>query len=1147
MIQKKYIYNFQVLLIFILIFPISSQEKIKNFLYLNSDNEITITITLDEIGETFIISEETNIIPDEIYLNGELIATSVKIINLTEIENIVTLKWNSPLKSCENMFMDLDYISEVDLSKFDTSKVTNMAGMFQSCSYLTSLILNNIDTSLVTSMDNMFNFCMSLTSLDLNGFNTSNVKSMKSMFQNCMEIKELHINNFITSSVNDMKGMFNGCRSLTTLDLNNFDTSLVVDMSSMFLNCYSLISLNINNFNTLNVEKMSNMFANCQSLISLNLISFETPKINIRQNLFDLMNKKLVFCTNISISSIIVDEMTFNNSCENICFTENNHKLIVDEETCVLNCSETNYKYEYKGICYDTCPKNTYASSDNIYLCQDSLEGYYLDNDIYKPCYKSCKSCNEGGNEINHNCVECITNYFFLNVTKYNNNCYEKCVYYYYFDSSSIYHCTINNQCPEEQNKLIKNKNKCIDDCSKDDIYIYEENNICIFFIICPIDLPYEKRKECVETCTGLEFLQKECTINNKQNKTAQDNIIKNIQRDISNGNLNSILLDVKEGDKKDYIIYDTDAIYQITSSENQNNYDYNNISSILLGECEQLLKKTFGISDNETLIILKVDIFEEWLKIPIVEYEIYNPITLEKLELDCCKDVKIGISIPVSIDEDSLYKYNSSDDYYNDICFSYTTENGTDIVIKDRQDEFINNNMSLCESKCEYANYNSSNKRTLCECEPKGSISSISEIKSNKDILLSAFRDLKTAVNLDIIKCFKIFLSKDGIIKNIGNYILLMIILIHVVCIIYFLSKGYNTLYNTIQDLVRKKKEMFQKSKKIKKEQKDKNLTLINASNNLDNDEISQYHLKKRKISNPTHIRRNNNKTKTSYDNKLSKCNTKIGLNYSEGKKKNHNKKKTHKVRKEKNNNEINIWNYINNPSMGILRYNDYELNNLSYKEALVIDKRTYFQYYWSLLKQKQLLIFAFYTYNDYNSKIVKISLFFFSFALIYTVNALFFNYNTMHKIYEDQGSFNLIFQIPQIIYSTIISSVINMLIKTLSLSQNNIVEFKKVKEDIDKKLSDLIRCLIIKFLFFFIISSLFLLFFWYYLGCFCAVYINTQEHLIKDTFISFILSLLYPILFNFIPGCFRISSLNAVNKDKECLYKTSKFIHLI
>ena len=48
---------------------------------------------------------------------------------------------------------------------------------------------------------------------------------------------------------------------------------------------------------------------------------------------------------------------------------------------------------------------------------------------------------------------------------------------------------------------------------------------------------------------------------------------------------------------------------------------------------------------------------------------------------------------------------------------------------------------------------------------------------------------------------------------------------------------------------------------------------------------------------------------------------------------------------------------------------YNDYELNNLSYKNAIKIDKRTYFQYYLSLLKMKHLIIFSFYTYTDYNS----------------------------------------------------------------------------------------------------------------------------------------------------------------------------------
>lgn len=39
------------------------------------------------------------------------------------------------------------------------------------------------------------------------------------------------------------------------------------------------------------------------------------------------------------------------------------------------------------------------------------------------------------------------------------------------------------------------------------------------------------------------------------------------------------------------------------------------------------------------------------------------------------------------------------------------------------------------------------------------------------------------------------------------------------------------------------------------------------------------------------------------------------------------------------------------------INRYNDYELNNLGYNIALKNDKRSYFQYYYSLLKMKHLL----------------------------------------------------------------------------------------------------------------------------------------------------------------------------------------------
>ena len=77
-----------------------------------------------------------------------------------------------------------------------------------------------------------------------------------------------------------------------------------------------------------------------------------------------------------------------------------------------------------------------------------------------------------------------------------------------------------------------------------------------------------------------------------------------------------------------------------------------------------------------------------------------------------------------------------------------------------------------------------------------------------------------------------------------------------------------------------------------------------------------------------------------------------------------------------------------------------------------------------------------------------------------------------------------------------------------------------------------------------FFGVNFIFLLFFWYYLSSFCAVYKNTQTYLIKDTFISFCLSLVYPFFINLIPGIFRIMALKKVNK---LLYTISKLIALI
>ena len=224
------------------------------------------------------------------------------------------------------------------------------------------------------------------------------------------------------------------------------------------------------------------------------------------------------------------------------------------------------------------------------------------------------------------------------------------------------------------------------------------------------------------------------------------------------------------------------------------------------------------------------------------------------------------------------------------------------------------------------------------------------------------------------------------------------------------------------------------------------------------------------------------------------------------------------------------------------IMKYNDYELNNLNFKDAILIDKRTYLQYYISLIKRKQKIVFAFYTTNDYNSKIIKICLFFFSFSLFFTVNSLFFSDSTMHKIYEDKGSFNFLFQIPQIIYSTIISSFINFLVNMLSLTEKNIIELKSMNKNESKIKTQIIKCIKIKFILFFVLVFSFLLLFWYYTSCFCAVYKNTQIHLIKDTLLSFVLSLLYPLGFSLLTGIFRIYSLKAPKQNKELLYRISK-----
>ena len=169
--------------------------------------------------------------------------------------------------------------------------------------------------------------------------------------------------------------------------------------------------------------------------------------------------------------------------------------------------------------------------------------------------------------------------------------------------------------------------------------------------------------------------------------------------------------------------------------------------------------------------------------------------------------------------------------------------------------------------------------------------------------------------------------------------------------------------------------------------------------------------------------------------------------------------------------------------------------------------------------------------------------------FSLYITINGFFFTDETMHKIYINKGSYNIMYQIPKIIYSSLVSSVINIILRQLSLSESNLINIKreKNKKKIKNDSKDVIKYLKIRFLVFFIVSYILLFFFWYFISCFCEVYTNTQIILIKDSIISFGISMLYPFGLNLFPGFFRIHALKAQKKDKQFIYKISLYLALI
>ena len=122
------------------------------------------------------------------------------------------------------------------------------------------------------------------------------------------------------------------------------------------------------------------------------------------------------------------------------------------------------------------------------------------------------------------------------------------------------------------------------------------------------------------------------------------------------------------------------------------------------------------------------------------------------------------------------------------------------------------------------------------------------------------------------------------------------------------------------------------------------------------------------------------------------------------------------------------------------------------------------------------------------------------------------------------------------------------SMILEMLALTENIILELKKTKlrHELKTRIKSIGNKIKIKFVLYFIISTIFLISFWYYIAMFCAIYANTQIHLIKDTLLSFFVSLVEPFGIYLIPGLFRIPSLSK-NSNRYIMYKLSKIIQMV
>ena len=608
-------------------------------------------------------------------------------------------------------------------------------------------------------------------------------------------------------------------------------------------------------------------------------------------------------------------------------------------------------------------------------------------------------------------------------------------------------------------------------------------------------------------------------------------------------------------------------SFFHITNAQNEldllkkNNNNTNKFSIIDLGECANLLKKYYHINENETLLIMKLEKLSNISSERFLQYEVYDPINKSKLNLTICNNITIDIYVPVtlSVKLQNIYDelqnmgydlFDINNPFYQDICTPYKSSDGTDILLSDRINSFYNNDETTCQSNCKFTNYLMESHYMKCDCDINNSeINTKNTQQFSVKSVFQSFASVLQFSNYKVLKCSKLAFNINSLTKNIGSILSIIYFLIYSVFLVIYITKGISQIKSDISICVLKKNEFNKienekEKNEIKKEGKNQKQKLNNYKQN--NIIIRDVKRKKKRFNliiftyPPKKIYL---KLKNNLDNSSK-------FNISKGLYDNNilvtNKSKLSNPKKNKENNEINkqIFDIMKIGKDEKVQLDIYQINNLEYDLAKKLDKRNFIEIFWSLLKREHLIIFTFLTRDDHNLVFIKYSRFIFLLCTDMAMNVFFFSDETMHKMYLDYGKYNFIQQIPQIIYSTIVSKLIETFLCYLSLTDKHYYQIKECKKVTKKSMRGILKCIQLKIGFFFGFTSLMFIFYWYLIACFCSVYPNSQAAFIKDTLLSFVLGNTIPFGIFLIPSFFRILSLKTEKYKLEWVYNISNMI---